>query len=146
MIHIRSCGYKLKIEFPNHASGNAQYLDQLKHFSDGRGSIIPTIGMLGLSNAATTILASPSGLEEHQAPIYIRLITIGSGGFANVWKVLDSRDGGVFAAKVFNPVKAFDSAKRTQDAHRLWEMTILNEVRIMKENVHVGYIYCRKGR
>lgn len=133
IIHIRLCNYKLKIEFPNHASKDVEHLDKLERFVDNRRVIVPIIESLGLRNTAIT--TSASTLDEDEGPLYIRISEIGLGSSATVWKVFNSRDGGVFAAKVFKP------PEQKRGAEISWKANIHNEVNIMKENVHVGIIH-----
>ena len=143
VIHLPSMNaFAMKISFPNHLTSSSEYRSKALRFIErGTDLCIPLVSGLDVNSNTTTAAISPPS-DNIPAPFYIRETKIGTGAFATVWRVVDSRDGKFFAAKAFAPPK-YKKRKREFDSST-WLTTIDNEVEIMQRNVHVRTAFKRR--
>ncbi len=128
-----------KIEFPNHRVGGGEYRRKLQTFVDNSRTALPSVDGLGLDSNPPTGPISRQSRTPHKLPIYLDDEEIGHGGFASVIRVIDARDGQVYAAKKFKPPlwTQNDNKKRKLEQED-WLKGIKNEYMIMKNNPHVS--------
>lgn len=132
-------GLAFKIEFPNHRVGGVEYRRKLQEFVDDSRRALPPVDGLGLDSNPSTAPLSRQPRTPHKRPNYLDDKEIGRGEFASVIRVIDARDGQVYAAKKFKPPfwTRNDSKKRKLEQED-WLKGIRNEYMIMKANPHVS--------
>lgn len=138
-ITIHSGGLIIQIEFPNHAAGAPQYVENLRKFvskCQETESSIPAIGALGLESEATTQAPSKCPTPSERL-IYYDDGRIGGGSFGEVHRVVRAMVGKLFVAKRFKP----PSTKRKLGGDNpAWLETVRREFRVMKDHPHVSWI------
>jgi hypothetical protein len=135
-VYIPEEGYlSFQIEFPNHRTENLEYRKNLDAFVDASRRALPRVDRLGFnSNPPTGPLSLEPQTPYRETP-YCYGAVIGSGRFGTVYRVVDVRDGDIYAAKRFTI-----PAQNGQLEQQMWLERIRNEYRIMKENTHVSLI------
>lgn len=139
-IHAARLG--LKIQFPNHAAANPQYVKNLRLLTERRQEVIaetlaeefPHVQGLGLNSVPTTQAASEAPTVGERL-IYYRTESIGKGFFGDVHKAIRARDGKLFAAKTFRDLPNKRKRNEVMPAS-LWR--IRREFTLMKDNPHVS--------
>jgi hypothetical protein len=128
-----------KIEFPNHHVGRDEYWRKLQAFVDDSRRALPSVDGLGLDSNPPTAPISRQSRTPRKLPIYLDDEEIGHGEFASVIRVIDARDGQVYATKKFKPPlwTQNDNKKRKLEQED-WLKGIRNEYTIMKNNPHVS--------
>lgn len=132
-----------KIEFPNQKAGQSLYRDNLKAFFKQSQAALPSIGTLDFDSFPPT--ATPSQPQSpSQRPIYLYQKAIGSGGFGEVYPILNTRNGVLYAAKIFKHSPGYSGTpKKRKRGERLWKDMIQNEIDIMRKSPHVSVYDCR---
>ena len=130
-----------KIDFPNQEAGHPTYQANLEAFIQKCRVALPALSALGLESHYTT--AAPSQIaspDRSRQPIYIDYGEIGRGTFANVLKVMSSRDGLFYATKKFSRPsegRNRNERKRRRDSDA-WLENKRKEADIMRKSAHVN--------
>ncbi|MCJ1464628.1 hypothetical protein MMC07_003241 [Pseudocyphellaria aurata] len=139
VISIHAGKVALRIQFPNHAAANPQYVENLRLFADRCKEAAAVVKSKdGLSSAVDEDSApATQAASEARTPgerlIYCRAESIGSGQFGKVHRVIRTRDGKIFAMKTFET----QSNKRSWDEIvPAWLQRIRREFTLMRDNPH----------
>ncbi|KAI0811675.1 kinase-like protein [Xylaria sp. FL0064] len=138
-ITITSGSLVIGIEFPNHNSRDARYLENLRALvkkADEDDGL--SITGLALHSQATTKPPSEAQTVGDRL-IYVKDSKIGSGGYGQVFRTIRARDGKVLAAKIMNPVTRSQKRRRGHDEPS-WLAEVRREYTIMKDNRHICYL------
>ncbi|KAL9118861.1 MAG: hypothetical protein Q9187_004583 [Circinaria calcarea] len=136
-ITIHLGGLAIKIEFPNHAAADPQYVDNLRAFVNKCKEGVPAVGGLGLDSQATTQAPSEAQTLGDRL-IYYKGKSIGKGAFGQVHRLIRVRDGKVFAAKIFK--HSTNNKRKLDEVDPVWLTKIRREFTIMKDNPHPNVV------
>ncbi|KAL8931150.1 MAG: hypothetical protein Q9208_000254 [Pyrenodesmia sp. 3 TL-2023] len=130
-------GLAFIIDFPNHRAGEEKYLDHLDDYLAARNLAVPLVGAMGLNSTATT--APPTGIPtpKKQGAVYFKCGWVGEGSCGEVYKVTDTRNGQIYAAKYAGKLSNKNPKKRKVNYDGRME-AIRNEVATMKNLSHVN--------
>lgn len=132
-----SDGVAFTIEFPNHLTGSNQYRKNLKEFVEASTQAVPPIHGLDLDSHPSTVPISRPITSSWDKPAFVYQEVVGSGEFGTVHRVIDVREGYVYASKKFKPPPWTRNDSRRNWEYKKWFDGIRNEYTIMKQLLHV---------
>lgn len=140
-VRVYIAGLAFKVDFPNHTAGHPQYVENLRAFVERSNAALPPVGGLELDNPLTAEPSRPR--TPGPRPIYYKDRLLGKGDFGEVHKVINTRDGMVYAAKTFfapaEPARLGKKRKHDEiSTYDKWLEGVRNEVSIMRDNCHVS--------
>lgn len=127
------------IDFPNHRVGEEKYLDNLDDYLAKRHLAVPTVGAMGLDSATTTAPPTDVPTPKKQSAVYFECDWIGEGSCGEVYKVTNTNDGQIYAAKYAGKLSNKNPKKRKINHDGRIE-ALRNEVNIMKKLDHVSLL------
>ena len=117
-----------RIEFPNHQAGDPKYRDNIRClFQNSQAALSPFNGLI--PSATVPGMAYQGGRGAR----YMIRKKIGQGGFGRTYHAINLRNGLEYAVKDFIPPKGNDDCEWKE-----WREMIVNETRIMWNNLHVS--------
>ncbi|KAL8857399.1 MAG: hypothetical protein Q9178_006026 [Gyalolechia marmorata] len=122
-----------KVNFPNQHAGRPEYEHRLQDLIRRSRTALPAIDALDMDSHSSTLAPNDGTPDVGLPPIYIDHGKIGHGTFAEVYKVMSTRDGKFYAMKKF--VQPAEGKKRKWD-QQCWCDTKRREAEIMQKNAH----------
>ncbi|KAH8743550.1 kinase-like domain-containing protein [Diaporthe sp. PMI_573] len=140
-ITINCGGLVTAVEFPNHTiqTPDPKYIEALKAFAaECKNEVVPAVEGLDLDTQSSTQAPSEAHTISDRL-VYYKEKKIGSGSFAQVYRLIRARDGKFVAAKIFTPPAG--NNKRARDkAESTWLASIRREYTLIKDNPHPNVI------
>lgn len=135
---IHSGTLAVRIEFPNHAAADPQYVANLQALI--KSSMEAGPGVEGLDVNSTPTTPAATGVPKPgDMLIYIRDRKIGKGAYGEVYRVIRARDGQVCAGKTFHP-PANRNKRKLDEVGATWLREIRREYALMESHPHVSFV------
>ena len=128
-VYVLKEAFIFELKLATHNGCQAEYEANVRSYTAERQTALPPIETFGLGSYESTARPSQSGTPSKH-PIYLWKQKLGSGSFGRVDLFIDASTGSEFAQKRFY--------KKREQRREDWLERICREVRIMKENPHVG--------
>lgn len=96
-------GLVFKIEFLSHREGGCEYWKNLRAFVEECKTALPAVSGLDMNNNPPTAPISRPPRSPRRLAVYYDSGEIGRGKFGLVRKLIDLREGEIYAVKEFNP-------------------------------------------
>lgn len=146
------------IEFPNHAIGSDEYLEELETFRQRETIALPLFKMLNLHSRSNT--AAPSQLftpQDDEKPIYLDVRKLASSSIATIRLVLNTRDRKYYVRKTITtyprpPLVRRENIRgkvekqaeeKEKEAHKIWVEAFRCRMVFLKSTMHVSLVSVR---
>ena len=121
---IRTGNLAYTIEFPNHAAGSSEYLENLETLRERENTEVPLFGALDLhSNPTTAAPSEPFTPQGDERQYYLYLKDIASSRFGTVQKLKDTRDQQYYVKKTILKYPRPEKLKRKRKRDGKMDMT-----------------------
>lgn len=135
IIHIRSLSFL--VEFPNHRADEEEFRKNPATFVQGNRAALPSVSGLELDSFPSTEPLSCQRQTPRTRPFYFDDGEIGRGLSGRINRLINMREGIIYAAKIFaRPKPPPPNNKKRALVEDEWLEKVRNEVMLMKDNSH----------